>query len=235
MQDIDFRARCARAAATVSEFRDTRMLGRVAGLSGLTVEVQGLESLLAIGDRLSLQPRGGGALAAEVVGFRNGRTQALTFGAVDGLGLGAPVSAPLPARPATLAPGDDWVGRVIDPLGRPLNGRGPLLPGPGTRSLRTPPPPAAQRARLGPAMDFGVRTMNAFATCREGQRMGLFAGSGVGKSTLLGMLARDAGCDVVVLALVGERGREVREFLEDDLGPAGQARSVVVLATSDAP
>jgi flagellum-specific ATP synthase len=129
---------------------------------------------------------------------------------------------------------DGWIGRVIDPLGQPMDGRGRLPPGPA-RPVRAAPPPATRRARLGPRLDLGVRVLNAFTTCREGQRLGLFAGSGVGKSTLLSMLARHTAADVAVLALVGERGREVREFLEDDLGAEGLARSVVVVATSDTP
>jgi flagellum-specific ATP synthase len=122
---------------------------------------------------------------------------------------------------------------VLDPLGRALDRRGPLPPGPLPRLVRAAPPDATQRARLGPRLDLGVRAINCFATCRQGQRLGLFSGSGIGKSTLLAMLARHTACDVAVLALVGERGREVREFLEDDLGAAGLARSVVVVATSD--
>jgi flagellum-specific ATP synthase len=128
-----------------------------------------------------------------------------------------------------------WRGRVIDPMGRPLDGLGPLLGGGVPRPTRVAPPDATLRARVGPRLDLGVRALNCFTTCRQGQRLGLFAGSGVGKSTLLSMLTRGTQCDVVVLALVGERGREVREFLEDDLGPTGLSRAVVVVATSDAP
>jgi flagellum-specific ATP synthase len=130
--------------------------------------------------------------------------------------------------------GHGWLGRVVDPLGRPLDGKG-VLPRGVKRQVRAGPPDAISRARLGPRLDLGVRALNLFTTCRQGQRLGLFAGSGVGKSTLLAMLARHTDCDVAVLALVGERGREVREFLEDDLGPDGLARSVVVIATSDQP
>jgi flagellum-specific ATP synthase len=129
----------------------------------------------------------------------------------------------------------DWLGRVLDPLGRPLDGRGALPAGRVARHVRTTPPEATHRARLGPRLDVGCRVLNCFATCRQGQRLGLFSGSGIGKSSLLAMLARHTACDVAVLALVGERGREVREFLEDDLGTAGLARSVVVVATSDSP
>src|SRR6476620_7953409 len=112
---------------------------------------------------------------------------------------------------------------------------GRLPAGGHLRPVRMAPPGATERARLGPRLDLGVRALNCFATCRQGQRLGLFSGSGVGKSSLLAMLARYTACDVAVLALVGERGREVREFLEDDLGQAGLERSVVVVATSDSP
>jgi flagellum-specific ATP synthase len=143
----------------------------------------------------------------------------------------------MPARlggEAAFAVSHAWLGRVIDPLGNPLDGKGPLVPGRVPRPVRSPPPPATSRARLGPRLPMGVRALDLFAGCRQGQRLGLFAGSGVGKSTLMAMLARQADCDVAVIALVGERGREVREFIEDDLGEAGLARSVVVVATSDA-
>src|SRR4029077_17691084 len=128
-----------------------------------------------------------------------------------------------------------WLGRVLDPLGRPLDGQGPLPPGPHLRRVRAAPPEATERARLGPRLDVGVRALNCFATCRQGQRLGLFSGSGIGKSSLLAMLARHPACGVAWLSRVGERGREVREFLEDDLGEAGLTRSVVVVATSDSP
>jgi flagellum-specific ATP synthase len=127
-----------------------------------------------------------------------------------------------------------WLGRVVDPLGLPVDGSG-ALGGGKLRQVRIDPPSAGLRARLGPRVSLGVRALDLFTTCRTGQRLGLFAGSGVGKSTLLAMLAQQADCDVIVLALVGERGRELREFLEDDLGAAGLARSVVVVATSDQP
>ncbi len=150
-----------------------------------------------------------------------------------------PLSLPAPRRISAAGPASRRAtpgsARVIDPAGQPLDGRGALPRGDQPRPVRANPPEATSRARLGPRLDLGVRVLNTFATCRQGQRLGLFAGSGVGKSTLLSMLARYTACDVAVLALVGERGREVREFLEDDLGPEGLARSVVVTATSDTP
>lgn len=209
------------------------------GLSGLVVDVDGLNGHVCIGDRLLLAARDAPGVPAEIVGFRQGVAQAMPFGALDGLGPGSAakflVRSVGEPNGGTLQVSDDWLGRVLDPLGRALDRRGPLPPGPVPRRVRAAPPDATQRARLGPRIDLGVRAINCFATCRQGQRLGLFAGSGVGKSTLLAMLARHTACDVAVLALVGERGREVREFLEDDLGTAGLARSVVVVATSDSP
>ena len=243
-----------RIAASSAALRDIYPLwlhGCVASVSGLAVEVAGLAGHLSIGDRLALRARDGSEIPAEIVGFRGGLAQAMAFGALDGLGPGSIARAQgiATGRPANwrnegaesgvrgggrLAVGDAWLGRVLDPLGRPLDGLG--RPGAGVpRPVRIGPPPATARARLGERLDFGVCALNCFTTCRRGQRLGLFAGSGVGKSTLLAMLAKRTECDVAVLALVGERGREVREFLEDELGADGLARSVVIVATSDAP
>ncbi|MEI7710467.1 MAG: flagellar protein export ATPase FliI [Rhodospirillales bacterium] len=207
--------------------------GRVSAVAGMTVDVDGFAGLLAVGDRLDLTGRDDKSIRAEVVGFRGGVARAMPFAALDGIGTGH-VARMAEQKGGVFAVSDAWLGRVIDPLGRPADGKGALPPGPKTRPLRASPPEATSRARLGPRLDLGVRALDCFATCRRGQRLGLFAGSGIGKSTLLAMLARGAGCDVAVLALVGERGREVREFLEDELGPDGLARSVVVVATSDA-
>jgi len=211
------------------------IFGKVSAVTALSVECAGLSHHLAVGDRVWLEGRGGAGLPAEIVGAGAHGLRAAPFGSTQGLGTGARVRSVLGASAHGLAPCDAWLGRVIDPLGQPADGQGTLPRGPVTRATRAGPPPATTRARLGPPIDLGVRVLNCFATCRTGQRLGLFAGSGVGKSTLLAMLARATACDVAVLALVGERGREVREFIEDDLGPEGLARSVVVVATSDAP
>ena len=211
--------------------------GRVTAVSGLSADIAGLGGLLSLGDRLAVHRRDGGSLTAEVVGFRGANARIMAYEPLDGVGPGSPACMALATRKtggrAALAPCAGWLGRVVDPLGGPLDGRGALPKGDHPRPVRADPPAAASRARLGDRLDLGVTALNLFATCRAGQRLGLFAGSGVGKSTLLAMLARNTACDVAVLALVGERGREVREFLEDDLGPEGLARSVVVTATSD--
>ncbi len=209
-------------------------MGTVTNLLGLVAEVDGLAAFAAVGDRLQLQARDGRLIQADITGFRGGVSQAMAYAPLDGLGPGSKAALLGPGH-AMLGVASSWLGRVIDPLGAPLDRRGLLIGGPTARPTRASPPEATGRGRLGKRIDFGVRAIDCFATCREGQRLGLFAGSGVGKSTLLAMLAAGAACDVVVLALVGERGREVREFLEDDLGAAGLARSVVVVATSDSP
>lgn len=203
-------------------------------VQGLLVEIKGLSGVAAIGDRFDIHVRGSKTIPAEVIGFRGEALQLMAFGDLDGVAQGAWATL-RNARRSMLPVASGWVGRVIDPLGRPLDGLGPLLPGTAPRPVRAAAPEATLRARVGPRIDLGVRAMNCFATCRQGQRLGLFAGSGVGKSTLLSMLTMGTACDVVVLALVGERGREVREFMENDLGPDGLAKAVVVVATSDSP
>ncbi|MEO1250650.1 MAG: FliI/YscN family ATPase, partial [Pseudomonadota bacterium] len=207
--------------------------GRVASVQGMMVEIGGVESALAIGDRCLLTDRNGGVVSAEIVGFRAGRAQALPMGSVDGVGLGGRAEL-LPTAPS-IAPSDAWLGRVINAFGEPIDGAGPIEPGPVDRPLRANPPAAHRRGRVGGKIDLGIRALNGFLPCCKGQRMGIFAGSGVGKSVMMSMLARYADADVAVIALIGERGREVQEFIEDDLGQQGLERSVVVVATSDEP
>lgn len=220
--------------------------GRVTGVAGLSVEIAGLSALAGIGQRVRIEAEGE-SWFAEIVGFGQGTHKALVYGHPERLraGLRVVMSAPAhalltgQANPfedfGTLPVNDAWLGRVIDPLGRPIDGRGVLPAGPRPLPLRAAPPPATERARLGGRLDLGVKALNVFATAALGQRLGLFAASGIGKSTLLSMIARFAVCDVVVLALIGERGREVREFIEEHLGAEKAGRSVAVVATSDAP
>ncbi len=221
-------------AARLRDIPPIQVAGRVASVSGLVAEIAGLAGQIFVGDQILLHGRDGIGTRAEVAGFRDGRAYALPFAGLDGLGPGQTASL-LPRAAGTLAVSDGWLGRVVDPMGKAIDGKGPIPAGDTPRPVSARPPAATERARLGDRISLGVRALDLFATCRVGQRLGLFAGSGVGKSTLFAMLARAAVCDVAVIALVGERGREVREFLEDDLGEAGLARSVAVIATSDAP
>ncbi len=211
----------------------TSRFGRVARLEGLLVEVTGAAGAISLGGQVTLSAGKNKRIPCEVVGFRDGRALVMPLGNLDGLTLGA--RADFDDSPAAIFPSTAWLGRVVDGFGNPADGKGSLPHGPQPYPLKASPPPAASRARVGAKLDLGIRAMNAFTTCCKGQRMGIFSGSGVGKSTLLSMLARNCDADAIVIALVGERGREVKEFIEDDLGEDGLARSVVVAATSDEP
>jgi flagellum-specific ATP synthase len=211
----------------------TRLYGRVASLLGMLVEIGGIARHLSVGARCDLLGQAGRRVPCEVVGFRNDRALAMAFGGFDGIGLGCKVEL-ADSEPA-VRPAAGWLGRVVNAFGEPIDGKGPLPLGPRPYALRASPPPAHARRRVAGKVDLGVRAINSFLTCCRGQRMGIFAGSGVGKSVLLSMMARYTTADVNVIGLIGERGREVQEFLEDDLGPEGLAHSLVVVATSDEP
>jgi flagellum-specific ATP synthase len=210
-----------------------RRFGRVARIEGLLVEVTGAAGAISLGGQVRLSSSNGKQIPCEVVGFRDGRAQIMPLGALDGVSLGA--RADFDDRPALIYPCRNWLGRVVDAYGRSADGKGPLAQGSIGYPLKASPPSAHTRARVGGKLDLGVKALNAFVTCCRGQRMGIFAGSGVGKSTMLAMLARNTDADAIVIGLVGERGRELKEFIEDDLGPEGLRRSVVVAATSDEP
>jgi flagellum-specific ATP synthase len=210
-----------------------RRFGRVARIEGLLVEVTGAAGAVSVGGSVSISGARGQKIPCEVVGFRDGRAQVMPLGSVDGVSLGS--RADFSDRPAHIYPCNAWLGRTINAFAQPVDGKGPLEQGNIAYPLKASPIPAHSRARVGGKLDLGVRALNAFTTCCKGQRMGIFAGSGVGKSTLLAMLARNTDADAIVIGLVGERGRELKEFIEDDLGPEGLARSVVVAATSDEP
>ncbi len=210
----------------VLEAARPQRVGRVRSVVGLSVEVAGLD--LPIGALVEL----GDGVRAEVVATATGTARCMPLDSAEGLRAGTPVR---PVGDALRVPaGRGLLGRVLDGLGRPIDGKGPLRTETWVQVDHAAPHPL-QRARVDTPLDLGVRVLDTLVTVGRGQRLGLFAGSGVGKSSLLSMIARGTDAEVSVIALVGERGREVREFLEDDLGPEGLARSVVVVATSDAP
>jgi len=207
-----------------------RISGRVVQVVGLTIEAVGVDC--QIGEVCEIRTNGSSPLLCEVVGFRNERVLLMPLGEMQGIQLGSPI---YPMYTAFRAPvGTSLLGRVLDGLGQPIDELGSL----GTTdtvSTYAPAPHPLQRQPIYEPLITGVRAIDGLLTCAKGQRMGIFAGSGVGKSTLMGTIARNARADVSVIALIGERGREVREFLERDLGPEGLARSVVVVSTSDQP
>ncbi|HZH28385.1 MAG TPA: flagellar protein export ATPase FliI [Azospirillaceae bacterium] len=215
----------------ISSIPVTRMTGRVAAVQGLMVEVSGIERFLAVGGRCNIHARDGRIVPCEVVGSRKDRALLMPFGNLEGVGVGCFAEA-VEGRPS-IRPSHAWLGRVVNALGEPVDGKGPLVGGHMPVPIRNNPPSAHARKRVGSKIDLGVRALNTFLTCCRGQRMGIFAGSGVGKSVLMSMLARYTSADVSVVGLIGERGREVQEFLEEDLGEEGLKRAVVVVATSD--
>jgi len=216
----------------IEQIQPYSFYGRVVGVQGLLIEVSGLHSF-SVASRGTIYARDGEELACEIVGFRQERALCMAFGPLEGIGLGCKVV--ITAHDPVIRPDASWLGRVINAMGQPIDGKGPLGIGPGSYSLRASPPPAHSRQAVGEKLNLGVRAINSFVTCCRGQRMGIFAGSGVGKSVLLSMLAKNTDSDVSVIGLIGERGREVREFIEENLGEEGLARSVIIVATSDEP
>ncbi len=223
--------RIEKLRAAVAALRPLRIFGRVAESHGQCVVVAGLAQDARLGDWVALDTPHGPRLGGEVVKLEGDAVHVFPNGDAAGLALGDRAEL---IGPRHLAPDDGWIGRVIDPFGAPLDGR-PLAMGARPRPVTAPPPPPARRGRLGKRLDTGMAVFNTFLPLVEGQRMGLFAGSGVGKSMLLGNFARLVQADLVVIALIGERGRELREFIEDVLGPDGLTRAVIVTATSDQP
>jgi flagellum-specific ATP synthase len=213
-----------RQASTIKHF------GRVTQVVGLVIESAG--PAISIGRLCNIENHDGSRIQAEVVGFRDNRLLLMPYGPIAGINPGAIVTSTsdqlrIPVGPAL-------VGRIVGGLGQPIDGRGPITSG-VTRSVASDPIPVMKRARISEPIFTGIKVIDTMATVGKGQRMGVFAGSGVGKSVMLGMIARNSSADVNVIALIGERGREVREFIERDLGEEGLKRSVVVAVSSDQP
>jgi type III secretion protein N (ATPase) len=215
--------------ASLDRAAPLRLTGRLTQLSGLALEAA--MAGVKLGDLVEVE-RPGQALLAEVVGLREERAVLLPLGDPTGVGIDAEVRPR--GAPLTVGVGERLLGRVLDGLGQPIDG-GPVPTGLETWPVDRPPPHPLARRHVGEPLALGLRALDGLLTVGRGQRIGLFAGAGVGKSTLLGQMARGARADLSVVCLVGERGREVREFIEETLGGEGLARSVVVVATSDAP
>ncbi len=215
----------------VQDAQVVRSHGRVVQLIGLVIESEG--PLAAVGEVCRIESaRHDGATLAEVVGFRNNHVLLMPLGEIHGIHPGSEVIAL--GTSLRVPVGESLKGRVIDGLGNPLDDLGPIEADDGVH-LHLPPPHPLKRQRIHNTFRTGIKAMDTFIPCGRGQRLGIFAGSGVGKSTLLGMIASQAEADVNVIALIGERGREVREFLEKDLDEEGRRKSVVVVATSNQP
>jgi flagellum-specific ATP synthase len=220
-------------AEQIKELDGVEIYGRVVGVRGLMVEAAGPIHTMSVGARVLIETGAGKPIPCEVVGFDGDHALLMPFGALEGVRRGC--KAVVSSVAGAVRPSERWLGRVVNAMGDAIDGKGPMPAGHSPYGFRNSPPPAHARRRVGEPLDLGVRALNTFTTCCRGQRMGIFAGSGVGKSVLLSMLARNVTADVIVIGLVGERGREVQEFLQDDLGDEGLKRSVVVVSTSDEP
>ncbi len=207
-----------------------RWSGSVTELVGLLVESKGPEA--AVGDFCEIGTRAGRTIRTQVIGFRDGHVLSMPLEETDGLQLGDPIVAR--KEDARMEAGPQLLGRVIDGFGKPLDNLGPIIGGQPYELYAAPPGPL-EREPIGEALATGIRAIDSLLTCGKGQRIGIFGGSGVGKSTLLGAMARSSSADVSVIALIGERNREVRDFIEHELGPEGLKKSVLVIATSDRP
>jgi len=215
----------------ISNAEPMRITGKITQIVGLVIESQGPS--VNLGDLCYICPRNDGmAIPAEVVGFRQNRVLLMPIGEMQGIGPGCEVLSAHQTLKVNV--GHHLLGRILDGLGNPIDGKGPLVMK-GQYPLHASPPHPLSRMRISEKLSVGVRAIDGLITLGRGQRIGIMAGSGVGKSTLLGMIARNTEADINVIALVGERGREVREFIERDLGEEGLKRSVVVVATSDQP
>ncbi len=208
-----------------------KKMGKVVNVIGLTIESAGPDARL--GDICRIYPSGGdgSSIMAEVVGFKGGMTQLMPYEVTDGIGSGSMVENT--NMPLMVEITDDILGRTLDGLGRPVDGR--TFEATARYPVEAAPPDPLSREIIDEVLPLGVKAVDGLLTVGKGQRIGIFAGSGVGKSTLMGMFARNTTAEINVIALIGERGREVREFIERDLGPEGMARSVVVVSTSDKP
>ncbi|WP_322867087.1 FliI/YscN family ATPase [Aquicoccus sp. G2-2] len=216
-------------AAEIATLRAVRAVGRISAVDGGLLHVRGLEQHARLGDQLRVALHDGRTLGGEVLRLTPDSTVILPDAAPEGVSLGDRVTL---LDASTIAPSSAWIGRIVDPTGQPLDGA-PLLRGAQAQPLRAAPPAPATRRAMGARLETGMAVLNTMLPIVEGQRIGLFAGSGVGKTSLLAHLARNMEADVVVIAMIGERGRELREFVDTVLGPEGMRRAVVVAATSD--
>lgn len=207
--------------------------GYVTKILGLLVEMTGFQDSLSIGSRVTLRPKNKPPVPCEVIGFKEDKALLMPFGTLEGVGLGC--RADIHEHQPAIFPDKSWLGRIINALGEPVDGKGAFMKGHMPAPIKNEAPNPYKRQRVGGKLDLGVKAMNTFVSTCLGQRLGIFSGSGVGKSVLLSMMARYTEAEIAVIGLVGERGREVQEFIQDDLGEEGLKRSVVIVATGDEP
>jgi flagellum-specific ATP synthase len=214
----------------LKEINDREVFGKVTAVQGLLVECTGLEGMISIGSRCFVETVNHKKVTVEVVGLRGPIAMMMPFTEIEGIGVGCRVV--VDKSEAAVHPHIGWKGRILNAFGEPIDDKGPLPLGEKSYPFRSSPPPAHKRQPVRGKIDLGVRAINTFLTCCRGQRMGVFSGSGVGKSMLVSMLTKFCNADVKVIGLIGERGREVHEFIHEYLGPEGLKKAVVIVATS---
>ena len=208
-----------------------QVIGKVCSVRGLLIEVLGIEFAVSIGSKCKIINKNNIEVFAEIVGIKEEKALLMTYESAEGVGVGSEIH--VIAHDQSIYPSKNWLGRVINAFGEPIDEKGPLINGNIAYRLHNSPPKAHLRKRVGAKMDMGIRSINTFLSCCYGQRMGIFSGSGVGKSMMISMLTKYADADVKIIGLIGERGREVQEFIEDYLGEEGLSKAVVVVSTSD--
>lgn len=218
-------------AGEIDAAKTESIYGQVYAVKGLVIEVIGLYHFCSIGSHCEIIAAHGHKITAEVVGIRDEITLVIPFQNTTGISLGSPVR--VLSGMHIIYPSISWMGRVVNAFGQPIDGKGPLVKGSQPCYLQNTPPQASTRKRVGKKINIGIRAINTFLSCCEGQRMGVFAGTGVGKSMMMAMITKFSDIEVKVIGLIGERGREVQEFIEDYLGKDGLAKAIVVVATSD--
>src|SRR3954469_13034059 len=217
-------------AEQIGDIDGVNIYGRVVGVRGLMVEIAGPIHAMSVGARIVIDTGGNRFIPSEVIGFSGSNAVVMPFAGLEGVRRGC--RAVIANAASQVRPSPSWLGRVLNAMAEPIDGKGPLEQGPSPMPYRHSPPPAHSRRRVGAPLDLGVRALNTFLTCCRGQRLGIFSGSGVGKSIVMSMLARNSKADVNVIGLIGERSRELQEFIQDDLGEEGLKRSVIIVATS---
>lgn len=216
----------------INDIKPIKISGKIVSVRGIIMEARGINEFVSIGSRLHVRNNVRNTdILCEVVGFSDDNVLLMSFDDTEGIGAGSEVV--VYQHENVICPDESWLGRVVDALGNPIDDLGPITPGEKAYPLKTNPPPAHRRNRIGKKIDLGVKTIDTFMSCCYGQRMGIFAGSGVGKSVLISMLTKYADTDIKVIGLIGERGREAKEFIEVYLGEEGLKSAVIVLATGD--
>ncbi|GAB4169391.1 MAG: flagellar protein export ATPase FliI [Rickettsiaceae bacterium] len=229
---MTFRTYLEALSADIEDIKAIKISGRVISVKGVVIEARGINDFVSIGSRCKVNNNlRTSSILCEVVGFYNDVVLLMPFEDTEGVGPGAEVE--VYQHENAIHPDESWLGRVVNALAEPIDDLGPIKPGEKAYLLKNSPPPAQKRQRIGKKIDLGVKAIDSFASCCFGQRMGIFAGSGVGKSVLISMLTKYANTDIKVIGLIGERGREAKEFIEEYLGPEGLKKAVIILATGD--